>query len=124
MLELSDNDLMTLTSGIEAFTAKEFPLSYKLLHPLAELGHPDAQYRLAVMAQNGLGMVVNPKASVHWMTAAAEQGFDLAQHGLGFMYMQGECVTQDNTQAAHWFRLAAKQGLTGAQMALEQLNTQ
>ncbi len=115
--------MMSLQSGIEAFKAKEFPLAYKLLFSFADSGHSEAQYRLAVMAQNGLGMVVNQKESARWMRAAAEQGFALAQHGLGFMYMQGECVEQDETQAAQWFRLAADQGLAGAQVALDQLTT-
>jgi TPR repeat protein len=114
-------DLMALRSGIAAFETKQFVRAYQLLLPLAEAGHPDAQYRLAIMAQNGLGMVVNQKEAVRWMRSAAEQGFDLAQHGLGFMYMQGECVEQDDAQAAHWFRLSAEQGLSGAQITLAEL---
>jgi len=111
-------DIMTLRSGIAAFETKQFVRAYQLLLPLAEAGNIDAQYRLAIMAQNGLGMVVNQNDAVRWMRGAAEQGFDLAQHGLGFMYMQGECVEQDDVQAAHWFRLAAEQGLSGAQITL------
>ncbi|HEC83660.1 MAG TPA: sel1 repeat family protein, partial [Thioploca sp.] len=114
-------DIMALRSGIAAFETKQFVRAHQLLLPLAEVGNPDAQYRLAIMAQNGLGMVVNQKEAVQRMRAAAEQGFDLAQHGLGFMYMQGECVEQDDAQAAIWFRLAADQGLSGAQVILGDL---
>ncbi|RKZ91916.1 MAG: hypothetical protein DRR19_05850 [Candidatus Parabeggiatoa sp. nov. 1] len=88
-------DMMALRSGIAAFETKQFVRAYQLLSPLAKAGNLDAQYRLAIMAQNGLGMVANQKEAEHWMRVAAEQGFDLAQHGLGFMYMQGECVKQD-----------------------------
>ncbi len=116
--------MMALQSGIAAFETKEFASAYKLLLPLAQAGNPETQYRLAIMAQNGLGQVVNEKEAVHWMRMAAEQGFDLAQHGLGFMYMQGECVEQDDVQAVHWFRLSAEQGLIGAQATLGNLYEQ
>ncbi len=118
---LSAEDIMTLQSGIAAFETKQFVRAYELLSGLAEAGNPEAQYRLAIMAQNGLGMVVNQKEAVHWMRTAAEQGFDLAQHGLGFMYMEGECVEQNYSQAIHWFTLAAEQGLAGAQTTLGKL---
>ena len=121
---MSAEDIMALRSGIAAFETKQFVRAHQLLAPLAQEGHPDAQYRLAIMAQNGLGMVVNQKEAIHWMRTAAEQGFDLAQHGLGFMYMQGECVEQDDTQAVYWFRLAAEQDLAGAQAALGNLYEQ
>ncbi len=120
-----DENLMALESGIAAFETKEFTRAYQLLFPLAEeSGNFQAQYRLAIMAQNGLGQVVNKKAAERWMRTAAEQGFDLAQHGFGFMYMEGECVEQDDAQAVHWFRLAAEQGLIGAQTTLAQLYEQ
>jgi len=73
---------MELSSGIAAFEAKEFSRAMQLLMPLAESGEPQAQYRVAIMAQVGLGMVKNCAIAVKWMRAAAEQGFALAQHGL------------------------------------------
>jgi uncharacterized protein len=119
--DLSAEEIMALRSGISAFESKQFVRAHQLLSPLAQAGHPDAQYRLAIMDQNGLGQVVNEKSAFHWMRSAAEQGFDLAQHGLGFMYLQGECVEQDDAQAVHWFTLAAEQGLAGAQTILADL---
>jgi TPR repeat protein len=116
--QLNPEVVMSLQSGIAAFEAKHFARAQQLLYPLAEHGHPEAQYRMAIMAQNGLGMVVNNAAAVGWMRAAAEQGHAFAQHGLGFMYMSGECVEHDDEKAVHWFRQAAEQGLVGAQAAL------
>ncbi|MCK5877742.1 MAG: sel1 repeat family protein [Candidatus Marithrix sp.] len=121
MKELSVDEDLSLSSGISAFESKHFPIAYDLLLPLAEAGHPDAQYRLAIMAQAGLGMVVNKNSAVKWMQASAKQGFGVAQHGLGFMYMDGDCVEQDYRQAVHWFKLAAEQGLAGAQVTLGNL---
>lgn len=109
---------MELASGIAAFEAKEFARAMQLLQPLAERGDPQAQYRVAIMAQVGLGMVKNCRIAATWMRAAAEQGFALAQHGLGFMYFQGECTRADPAEAAAWFRRAADQGLAGSQSML------
>ncbi|MEK7223429.1 MAG: tetratricopeptide repeat protein, partial [Pseudomonadota bacterium] len=107
---MSESD-MNLVSGIAAFEAKEFAKAFKFLSPLAETGNDQAQYRLAVMYQNGLGHVRNEMMAYKWMHTAAEQGNSLAQHGLGFMYMQGECVAKNEAMAAEWFRRAAEQGL-------------
>ena len=84
-----------LASGVAAFEAKEFRRAMQLLSPLAEAGVSAAQFRVAIMCQNGLDGVPNPDAALRWMTAAAEQGEPLAQHGLGFMYAYGECVEHD-----------------------------
>ena len=109
---------MELASGIAAYESKQFSRAAGLLAPLAERGDPQAQYRVAIMAQNGLGMQENPPLAYRFMQAAAAAGLGLAQHGLGFMYLEGECAPQDPAQAASWFRKAADQGLAGACNAL------
>jgi len=115
---------MTLASGIAAFEAKEFRRAMQLLSALAEDGDPEAQFRVAVMCQNGLGGVPNPERALHWMHAAAEQGHALAQHGLGFMYLYGECVAKDPAQAVEWFRRGARQGLAGSMASLAMMYEQ
>jgi TPR repeat protein len=115
---LTDQEEMNLSSGIAAFEAKNFAQSLALLAPLAENGHGDAQYRLAIMYQNGLGMVRNELLAMKWMTASANQGFPWAQHGLGFMYMEGDCVAKNGDKAVSWFTKAAEQGMAGSQTTL------
>jgi uncharacterized protein len=105
---------MDLSSGIAAFEAKHFSTASSLLGPLAAAGNPEAQYRMAIMAQNGLGMVKNELLAFKYMKGAADAGMGLAQHGLAFMYMQGECVEQNAEKAIEWFEKAAEQGLQGA----------
>ncbi len=109
---------MELSSGIAAFEAKHFSRATGLLSPLADAGNPEAQYRMAIMAQNGLGMHDNPLLAYKYMKAAAEAGLGLAQHGLGFMYLEGECADKDPQKAVQWFRRAAEQGLAGSQTTL------
>lgn len=115
---------MDLSSGIAAYEAKHFSRASGLLSPLAEQGDPEALYRVAIMAQNGLGMCANPLLAHRYMHAAAQAGHALAQHGLGFMYLAGECAPKDPTQAAVWFRKAAEQGLAGSMLTLALLYEQ
>ena len=112
---------MELSSGIAAFEAKHFSRATALLSPLADAGNPEAQYRMAIMAQNGLGMHENPLLAFKYMREAAEAGHPLAQHGLGFMYMEGDCVEADGIRAAQWFEKAAEQGLVGSMTTLAML---
>ncbi len=115
---------MELGSGIAAFEAKHFSRAVGLLSPLADLGDPDAQYRMAIMAQNGLGMHDNPLLAFKYMRFAAEAGHALAQHGLAFMYMEGECTDKDGPKAVAWFKRAAEQGLAGSQTTLAMMYEQ
>ncbi len=115
---------MMLSSGIAAFEAKQFSRATGLLAPLAETGNVDAQYRMAIMAQNGLGMLPNPLLAFSYMKAAATAGFSVAQHGLAFMYMQGECTDKNPRKAIEWFRRAADQGLIGSLTTLAMMYEQ
>ena len=112
---------MALGSGIAAYESKQFSRAVGLLSPLAEAGEAQAQYRVAIMAQNGLGMQPNPLLAYRYMSAAAAAGLGFAQHGLGFMYLEGECTGPDQQLAAAWFRKAADQGLAGARSILASL---
>ncbi len=117
-MQLSDQDQQGLERGIAAFEDNAFARAMRLLHPLAAAGVADAQYRLAIMCQNGLGGARQPEEAAKWMRAAAEQGNAMAQYALGFIYMQGDCVQLDGPQAVHWLERAAEQGLSGAKTTL------
>ena len=113
---MAEHNDINFASAMAAFEAKQFSRAMQLFMPFAE--DADAQHRVAIMLQNGLGVVKNCEEAVRWMTAAAEQGHALAQHGIGFMYLEGECVDKDPTAAAEWFKQAAEQGLAGSQTTL------
>lgn len=116
--KLDEGEEISLSSGIAAFEAKNFAQSLAMLGPLAEKGLVDAQYRIAIMYQNGLGVVRNELLAMKWMVAAANQNFALAQHGLGFMYLEGDCVSKNGDKALLWFKKAAEQGMAGSQTTL------
>ncbi|WP_020560847.1 tetratricopeptide repeat protein [Thiofilum flexile] len=107
-------DEVDLASAIAAFEAKNFALAMRLLSPFADVGHAQAQHLVAIMHQNGLGVIRNELAAYKWMKASAEQGYGLAQHGLGFMYLEGECAPKNLILAKEWLQKAADQGLEGS----------
>ena len=76
---MDDSD-MELASGIAAFEAKEFRRAFQLLAPLAAGGEAEAQFRVAVMSQNGLGGVVNEARAFALMRDAARQEHGAAVH--------------------------------------------
>ena len=118
MSDQNFDENLDLTSGITAFEGKHFSTAAKLLTPLAEQGSSEAQFRLAIMAQNGLGMVQNEKLALSNMLAAAEQDHPLAMHGLGFMYLEGECADKNPEEAAKWFNKASEAGMQGSMTTL------
>jgi TPR repeat protein len=58
-------------SGMAAFESRNFSLAIQLLSPLAEAGSADARHRIAIMCQNGLGMVRNETRAFDMMRTAA-----------------------------------------------------
>jgi TPR repeat protein len=117
-IPMSDLQDIDLQSGLSAFESRSFAQALKLLSPFAEAGNADAQHRLAIMFQNGLGCARHDNLALRWMMAAAEQGHAVAQHGLGFMYLEGECTEKNPAEAVKWFTRAAEQGLVGSQTTL------
>lgn len=112
--DLSDADAMQLASGIAAFEAKEFRRAWQLLEPLSDAGLPEAQYRCAIMMQNGLGVIARDRQAAELMQRAADQQYPLAQHSLGIMYLFGEGVAQDTPRAIALLEAAGESGLVGA----------
>ena len=110
-----------LASGLAAFEAKHFARAMQCLSPLADAGHKDAQYRLAIMFQNGVGVVANEAVAFHWMQQAAEQDHGPAQHGLACCYLEGSGTHRDDPAAVQWLQRAVRHGLAGALVVLAQL---
>ncbi|VAW90647.1 hypothetical protein MNBD_GAMMA21-1727 [hydrothermal vent metagenome] len=121
---MADSDDINLASAMAAFESKQFADALRLFMPFAVEGDADAQHRIAIIYQNGLGVVKSCENAFKWMKASAEQGYAIAQHGLGFMYLEGECAEQDSIAAANWFEMAAKQDLAGSQTTLAQMYEQ
>ncbi len=85
----------------------------------SELGHANAQYRLAKMYYDGQGVAQrDSEQTAKWFRQAAEQNHASAQYYLGALYFVGSGVPQDYTQAYQWYLKAAEQNQKDAQLSL------
>jgi TPR repeat protein len=89
-----------------AIGAEDYDAAIALLVPLAEDGHPNAQYQLGALYAAGRGVAQDDAAALRWFRGAAEQGFAPAQFNLAAMYYEGRGVAQDHVRAAMWNAVA------------------
>jgi TPR repeat protein len=84
----------------------------------AEAGDAEAQFKLGVMHDRGVGVPKNVAKAIEWIQKAAVQGNTEAQHNLGLMYYEGTAVTKDPLKSLEWFQKAADKGYPPAQFRL------
>ena len=77
---------------------------------LAELGYPEAQYRLGYMTEKDT-------RNAYWYHKAAEQGHYLAMHAVATAYETGNGIPADFAKAIEWYRKVAETG--NAEVAYE-----
>ena len=85
---------------------------------LADQGDMRAQYRLAQMYAEGVGVRKDGRTALHRFRQAAEQGSIGARYELALMYSLGRGVSRDLSRAAHWYGLLAADGHITAQYLL------
>ncbi len=100
--------------GMDAYDRGDYDTALKEFRPLAEQGHPKAQYNLGVMYQLGLGVPQDNQEAAQWCRLAAEQGHAGAQVLLATMYHLGQGVPRDDVLAHMWATLAAAHGIAVA----------
>lgn len=107
--------------GVRAFQKGDFETAwFRFLGP-ARKGDVAAQFNLAQLYREGLGIPLDKRIARHWYEAAASQGHAFAQFSLGMMYEKGEGVPVDLVEAKAWYERAAKQNLDLARFALDRL---
>ncbi|KAK4242346.1 hypothetical protein C8A03DRAFT_40313 [Achaetomium macrosporum] len=93
----------------------------ELFTQAADLGHPEANYRMGDAYEHGkLNCPRDPALSVHFYTGAAERGHPAAMMGLCAWYMVGAepVLEKDEEEAYEWARRAAELGYVKAQYAV------
>ena len=93
--------------GGAAYEAGNNVQAFAIWKPLAEEGDPAAQYAIANLYREGLGVKQDLREAAYWMERAAEQGVVLAQLNLGNAFREGYGVQQDDYEAVEWWLLAA-----------------
>lgn len=88
-----------------------------LLTRAAELGYPQAQFKLAWRYDDGEGVTKNVDSAMHWYRRAAESGVTDAQLNLGVL-LEGLDTPDSLNEAVFWLGLAAEEGETKAMTVL------
>ena len=96
--------------GLLAYNNGDYATAFEEWTPLAEQGDADAQYNLAIMYDNGQGVLQDYQTAVKWYTLAAEQGLAKSQYNLGISYAKGEGVIQDFLYTHMWLNISASIG--------------
>lgn len=112
--------IVYLQDGLSAFEQGDYQRAYQVFFPLAQSGHADGQFFLAMLFDKGKGVPKDKLAALQWYQRAAEQGHVNAQYFLGLKYRRGDGVRRDLPQAQLWYRKAAEQGDSSAQYAVAQ----
>ncbi|KAK5624672.1 hypothetical protein RRF57_000388 [Xylaria bambusicola] len=97
---------------------KDESYAAELFTQAAELGHPEAGYRMGDAYEHGkLGCPLDPALSVHFYTGAAERGHAAAMMGLCAWYLVGAepILEKDEEEAYEWARRSAELGFVKAQ---------
>lgn len=110
------------TEAAAALLRRDHTGAARLLRPLAEAGHAQAQTRLALLYLHGLGVPEDDAQAQRWFERAARSGQVDAQFHLANMLAFGQARVAEGEdaarQAAQWYFEAARQGHADAQYAL------
>ncbi|MBX3325622.1 MAG: tetratricopeptide repeat protein [Nitrospira sp.] len=85
----------------------DFTQAAPFTRSLAKLGHAWAQFDLATMLKNGIGVRLDKKEAMVWYRKAAEQKHVGAMRNLARLYQVGTGEAQDPVHAYFWYSLAA-----------------
>jgi len=88
------------------------------LRSAAEDGDAESQYHLALLYEDGKGVIRDDAQCALWIRKAADQDHQGAQVRLIWLYEKGKCVPRDLALAAGWARRVAENGESAGQAAL------
>lgn len=101
----------------QAYSKQEFKQAFKYWLPLAEDGHPDSQFKVAMMYENGQGIEENFDEAIMLYQKAANAGQSDAQYRIGLYHMT-ESTEPNKTLGLYWIQSAADNNNLEAQAYL------
>ena len=114
--QLPANDLYD-QAGVR-FQAGDHAGAAKIVMRAAEAGNAVAQFRLAILYDEGDGVPRSAKAAFEWYSRAAAQGEPESQNQVGLFYELGEGVPENWDLAARLIEASAQQGWLKGQFSL------
>lgn len=89
--------------GFMAAEKGDFKSAVEQWRPLAEKGHPIAQFNLALMYHSGLGVDLDEAKAVKWYRKSAKNGYYRAQEYMEVGYREGWFgLPKDSKKADYW----------------------
>ncbi len=98
-----------ITGREETLEAKDDAI--REMEKLANIGDPNAQYRMGQLYRDGNLVIPDGIVSGSWFVKAAEQGHTAAQYALGKLCFSRDAEVYDPAQGIHWLEQAAQGGL-------------
>lgn len=121
--ELAQTDYQKFRDGVNAYFQESFTDAINILLPLAKRNNSSAQFYVALMYDQGHGVIKNFKIAASWYERAAKQGHIDAQYNLGIAYASGQGVKHSVLRAIRWWKSAALKGSVDAQYNLGMIYT-
>ena len=89
--------------GFIAAESGNYQTALKQWGPLAEQGHPVAQFNLALLYHSGSGISLDESKAVEWYKKSAKNGYYPAQEYMAVGYREGWFgLPKDNKKANYW----------------------
>ena len=87
----------------------------------AEQGLPEAQFKVAICYDNGIGVENSPEQAAYWFKKAAEQDIPEAQYNLAICYYEGYGIQKSYKNTISWLKKAVQKGYTLAKEMLDDI---
>src|SRR3990167_1589244 len=101
-----------------ALKNKDYQKAFSIYEHFAEGNVPVAEYQLAYLYQNGLGVDKKPELAVAWYMKASSQGLPEAQFAMATLYYYGVGVEQGLSMAVTLYNQAASKNNPEAEYML------
>ncbi len=109
--------------GVSSYFRDDYTEAINILLPLAQMGQASSQFYIALMYDQGHGVIKNHKIAADWYKRAAKQGHLDAQYNLGIAFASGQGVSYSIKKAIFWWKKAATKGSVDAQYNLGMVYT-
>ena len=110
----------TLEKGYEAYKKRNYKTAFQCFQTLSERNDMNAQYFLAGMYVNELGVKQDLSKAFYWFKRSADLGEPRAQYAVAGVYYEGVSPIDkpDLKEAMNWYKKSADQGYADAQYQL------
>jgi TPR repeat protein len=111
---LNADDTNKLTFARQAFNKEHYDVAFSEFKKIVSISS-EAQFFVAKMYEQGLGVAQNPRRAIRNYASAAEHGLIDAMNALGTLFSTGVMLGKNYKEAFRWFHQAAMAGDTEAQ---------